>query len=58
MIIKFGKYCGKELDKIPADYLMWLYKQDFVKKGHKYVVEYINKNKKVIEQELASSPLL
>jgi hypothetical protein len=47
----FGKYKGKPMKEVPADYLDWLHGQDFI---HKYpaVLEYIKKNRTVIDSEL------
>jgi uncharacterized protein (DUF3820 family) len=45
----FGKYANVEMANVPADYLLWLYKNG---KGGADVTEYIEDNLEVLKQEI------
>jgi len=45
----FGKYKGKELQDIPASYLLWLYNEGL---NHLQLKEYIEDNMEVLEKEI------
>ena len=47
-IMPFGKHKGKQLDQVPADYLMWLYENN---KVSGLLKEYIEDNLDVLEKE-------
>jgi len=46
MKIQFGKYKGKELDKVPRSYLRWLDRKagTWIRRRYPYVFRYINEN--------------
>ena len=53
-LMPFGKYKGRDMDNIPADYLDWLIGQDWIGKFPD-VVQYITEHKKSIHDELLRS---
>ena len=48
-LMPFGKYKGKELQDIPASYLLWLYNEDL---NHLQLKEHIEDNMEVLEKEI------
>ena len=48
-VMPFGKYKGEKLINIPADYLMWWYRESR-HEGHP-LKEYIEENKTILEAE-------
>jgi len=48
-LMPFGKYKGKELQDIPASYLLWLYNEGL---NHLQLKEYIEDNMEVLEKEI------
>lgn len=50
-VMPFGKYKGKAMGCVPAEYLDWLIDQPWIKTWPE-VEQYIVKNKKVIDKEL------
>jgi uncharacterized protein (DUF3820 family) len=49
MKMPFGKHKGKEMDDVPAAYLMWLYESDVKGVVHAYIENNIKGIKKQIE---------
>jgi len=49
--IPFGKYRGKQLQEVPADYLFFIYDYSWVKDNYPALIVYIDKNRKLLEQE-------
>lgn len=47
----FGKYKGDKIGRVPADYLDWLDGQAWIEK-YPHIVDYIKRNRKVIDLEL------
>lgn len=47
----FGKYRGVAMEKVPADYLDWVVGQTWIDKWPA-VVEYVERNRKLIDEEL------
>jgi len=54
-IMPFGKWRGKELGHIPADYLLWLYDQDWLPGSWPDIASYIAENYKALAQEKSRS---
>jgi len=48
-LMPFGKYQGKPMEDVPADYLMWLYDND---KYSEQVKVYIEDNMDVIKKQI------
>lgn len=48
----FGKWKGRPMKTVPAEYLDWLRGQPWIEDWPQ-VLEYLQKNKSVIDQELA-----
>ena len=48
-IMPFGKHKGKQMQDVPADYLIWLLDNGLKDGG---VKDYITENKKVLEVEV------
>ena len=57
-IMPFGKYgrtplkAGLPLKEVPADYLLWLYKQSWVKISWAGLYKYIEKNLRALKEEV------
>ena len=51
-IMPWGKYKGKEMGNIPADYLLWLYDNE---KCSGDVKDYIEDNLSVLKQEVTNN---
>ena len=49
-LMPFGKHKGKRLGDIPADYLIWLYDQEWFQKFED-IFEYVAKNYQHLEKE-------
>ena len=47
-ILTFGKFRGKKLKEVPAVYLLWLLKKDFLTGGMK---RYLKENAEVLKRE-------
>ena len=43
-VIKFGKFNGRKLKEVPADYLKWFYENGTKTKYNQYIFEYVEKN--------------
>jgi uncharacterized protein (DUF3820 family) len=54
LIMKFGKYKGRDMDNVPADYLDWLIGQDWIGNWPD-VMKYITDHKASIHVELVRS---
>lgn len=54
LIMKFGKYKGRDMDNVPADYLDWLIGQDWIDNWPD-VMQYITDHKASIHTELVRS---
>lgn len=54
-IMKFGKFEGKMLGEIPADYMLWLYEEMKEKKSQfaRELTEYLEKNLEYYKQQLS-----
>ena len=50
--INFGMHRGKYLDDVPANYLDWLSKQDWIT-DYPAINQYINDNRKGIDKQIA-----
>lgn len=48
----FGKYKGRKMKEVPAEYLDWLHGQPWIEDWGE-VLAYIKASRKVIDQELA-----
>ena len=55
----FGKHKGKELQEVPASYLLWLYEEKGFKKSerHQNLKAYIEDNMEVLEKEIEENTL-
>lgn len=53
----FGKHKGQAMQDVPASYLDWLRDQEWLK-DYPAVKEYIRRNAKVIDHELAEKGLI
>ena len=52
-LMPFGKYKGTAMANVPADYLLWLYRNTAgAFRSYPEVKEYIRENLKVLEKEL------
>jgi len=51
-LMPWGIYEGKKMIEVPADYLLWLYRDN---KCDRQVKEYIEENMQVLEKELKNS---
>ena len=52
-IVPFGKkYKGQRTDQVPADYLAWCLRQDFVEKDHPEFYEHLLEMEPSIMKEL------
>jgi hypothetical protein len=51
MLMPFGKWKGRDMDNVPAEYLDWLVGQEWIIKFPD-VVQYIKDHKESIHQEL------
>lgn len=47
-IMPYGKYEGKQLKDVPADYLLWLYYND---RASKEIEEYVERNLEALKEE-------
>lgn len=47
----FGKHKGMSLDDVPADYLLWLFSQNWLSDRFPEIHNYIVNNLKVIEDD-------
>jgi Putative quorum-sensing-regulated virulence factor len=50
-LFPFGKYHGKKMEDVPADYLDFIHGQAWISK-YPAVLDYIERNRKVIDKEL------
>lgn len=48
-LMPFGKYKGKEMEDVPAQYLLWLYSEGC---DNEYVIDYVEENLDVLRKEL------
>ena len=46
--MSYGKYEGKQLKDVPADYLLWLYYND---RSSKEIEEYVERNIEALEKK-------
>lgn len=51
-LMPFGKHKGKKLGDVPADYLLWLYEQDWFLKSWGSLAGYVAQNYKALEMEV------
>lgn len=51
-IIKYGKYEGKKVSQIPAEYLIWLYEND---RCSPMIKDYVKKNLSILKMEAANA---
>ena len=51
-VMPFGRWKGKELGHIPANYLLWLYDQDWLPSSWPEVASYIARNYKSLVEEV------
>lgn len=51
MIMPFGKYMGMPIVDVDPEYLLWLYKQDWLKTKYRGLYNYIKRNKKRIQTQ-------
>jgi uncharacterized protein (DUF3820 family) len=49
--ISFGKYKGTKFENIPADYLLWLWDQNWLEDKYPEAAKYISENIDWIELE-------
>lgn len=47
-VMSYGKYEGKQLKDVPADYLLWLYYND---RASKEIEEYVERNIEALEKK-------
>lgn len=47
----FGKYRGKKMEEVPADYLDWLHGQTWIAEWPA-ILDYIKRNRDCIDKEL------
>lgn len=52
MRIPFGKYKGKDIEEVPASYLLWLHERDWIVKFAD-IHEHISKNFDLLMREAA-----
>lgn len=50
-LMPFGKYQGKILQEVPANYLLWMLNQLWARQQWPLIIEYIRANKDVLELE-------
>lgn len=55
-LLTFGKYNGKRIGDVPADYLLWLADQDWIIKFPE-IQTYVEKNRHHLEHESALKEL-
>ena len=62
MLLTFGKYKGKSLEEVwdigDESYLIWLYKQEFVKKDHLDIWTWLdNFKEEIYEDHMLEDPM-
>jgi len=48
----FGKHKGEKLDDVPAEYLLWLWEQEWTKTKWRSLFAYLEDCKEALEQEV------
>jgi len=48
----FGKHKDKELDDVPAEYLLWMWEQEWVERKFPALYAYLEKVKDALEEEV------
>lgn len=51
LVIDFGKHKGRDLDEVPASYLLWMFEQKSFEITKPEIYAYIKRNLKAIQQD-------